>query len=121
TELGDPVDTTFGGVLSHWAAAMARLPVWDVRAQPACTLLLAASLLLFLVVRDRSIPGLVMQALLVGGLVYLASMPNPTELRLEFVLFPVAAYAGSLVVEWAQRTSQRTFRGLSLRSLESEP
>ncbi len=91
-DFGRPVTERFGGVLENWLSAVAHLPLWDYEQQPLWALLLAAALLAFLLQRERTVPSQVMWATLIGSLVYLASLPNPTSLRLEFVLLPVAAY-----------------------------
>jgi hypothetical protein len=98
-ELGDPVDTTTWGILAHWGSALVHMPLWDLRAEPVWTLCLVVALAVFLLARDRSVAGRAMQGVLIGGIVYLGSMPTQTQLRLESVLFPVAAYGGSLLVE----------------------
>ena len=97
------VDQTWLGILHHWIDAVVRIPVWDFRDVPLATVILAAGLALFLLGRDRSVDGRMMRALLVGGFVFLAALPNPTQLRLEFVLLPVVAYGFALVVEDADR------------------
>jgi hypothetical protein len=96
-DFGRPVTESFVGVLENWLSAVAHLPLWDYEQQPLWALLLAAALLAFVLQRERTVPSQVMWATLIGSLVYLASLPNPTSLRLEFVLLPVAAYgiAGS--------------------------
>jgi hypothetical protein len=99
-DFGRPVTERFGPVLHSWLSAVAHLPLWDYEQQPLWTLLLAAALFAFVCQRESTAPRLVISATLIGSLLYLASLPNPTFLRLEFVLLPVAAYAVARSCEW---------------------
>lgn len=93
SDFNRPAATGFGHVALEWVNAVLLLPLWDVRQAPVWAAVLLFTLFVFVCWRERTVTRQVMTASLIGSVVYLASLPNSTDLRLEFVLLPVAAYA----------------------------
>jgi hypothetical protein len=100
-QLRVPIDTSFSALLSHWLFLTAVLPVRDVLAEPIWAPILAIPVAFVLRMHDGSTNGKVVRAAAIAGLVYLASFPFVTNLRLELVLLPAAAYGVALLAESA--------------------
>ena len=125
SDFGRPVTERFSVVLDNWFSAVVHLPLWDYEQQPLWTLLLAAALFAFVCQREATVPRQVISATLIGSLLYLASLPNPTFLRLEFVLLPVAAYAVArsceLIPSYPAQLRQRFATGSGSHGAPSRP
>jgi hypothetical protein len=103
-ELHQTYTLSLAGEVEQWADAVAHLPLWDFQQEPLWTLLLVAPLVVFLRRREPTVPARVMRAIVLAAVVYLAAMPNATQLRLEFVLLPAAAFAVALIAERLTRS-----------------
>lgn len=120
-QLRVPVDTSFLALLEHWLFLALTLPVRDVLTEPVWTLVLVAAVAFVALRRDDSTVGQVARASALGGLLYLASFPFVTNLRLELVLVPAAAYGVALASESAARVGHLALARFARGQRQAEP
>jgi hypothetical protein len=94
-----PVDTSTLAIVKHWALLVVGSPLYDLVSQPLWTGILLVTVTLALLSRARGAAASVAQAAAVGALIYLASFPFISGLRLELVLLPAAAFGAALLAQ----------------------
>jgi hypothetical protein len=100
-QLSVPIDASTAALAEHWVVLAVMYPIWEVYDQPIWTAVLVLSLVLFVRRRTPTVVDSVTGASAAAALIYLATFPIPTNLRLEFVFIPAAAYGIALAVQAA--------------------
>jgi hypothetical protein len=94
-----PVDTSNLALLKHWAILAIGSPLYDLVSQPLWTGILLVTVAMTLFARVGGADSAIPQAAAVGALIYLASFPSMSDLRLEIILLPAAAIGTGLLAQ----------------------
>jgi hypothetical protein len=94
-----PVDTSTLALVKHWAVLAGVEPLFYLVSQPIWTGILLVTVAMALFSRAGGVDATIAQSAAVGALIYLASFPFISGLRLELVLLPAAAFGAALLAQ----------------------
>jgi hypothetical protein len=94
-----PYDTSAVALLKHWALLAVGEPLYYLVSQPLWTAVLVVTVGAALITKEADLQARAARAAAIGAILFLATFPFSSGLRVELVLVPAAAFGAGLIAE----------------------